>query len=226
MRSALLISSLFFATQTQAADLSVIDLYGDRLEFNVLRDGSVIGEHITRFSQEDNNLLVMSRTKLEVSILFVPVYSFDYKSKEIWSGKELHSLNVSVSDNGKPKNFRASREDNILKVENDGMNYAIEGPAYTTNHWASNVVTQDKVINTLTGNINNVLIEAKGKETIKTASGNLEAIRYNYTGDLQDTSVWYDEFGRWVKLQFQAEDGSIITYECKNCGPIKQAAIR
>jgi hypothetical protein len=37
------------------------------------------------------------------------------------------------------------------------------------------------------------------------------AKRYELTGDI-DCNIWYRD-GRWVKLRFQASDGSTIDYE-------------
>jgi len=34
------------------------------------------------------------------------------------------------------------------------------------------------------------------------------------------TEVWYDDWGRWVKMQFASRDGTKIDYVCKRCqGP-------
>jgi len=65
--------------------------------------------------------------------------------------------------------------------------------------------------------MNAVTILKKGLETIEVVGGRLEATRYDYTGQLRDTSVWYDAAGRWVQLQFLARDGSVVTYKCRTC---------
>ena len=76
---------------------------------------------------------------------------------------------------------------------------------------------QKRVLNTLTGNVNNVTLVAKGREAIATERGDVVATRYAYTGDLVDTEVWYDDAGRWVKLRFMGRDGTPIEYACRRC---------
>jgi hypothetical protein len=89
-------------------------------------------------------------------------------------------------------------------------------PIFPTNHWNVDVVNHTLVLNTLTGLLNTVSITAQGSETIPTENGPINATRYSYSGDLKN-EVWYDNEGRWVKMRFEASDGSIIDYVCKRC---------
>ena len=76
-----------------------------------------------------------------------------------------------------------------------------------------------KVLNTLTGKMNNVRIEARGQEYVPTEGGDVKAMRYAYTGELE-TEVWYDQEDRWVKMRFVGKDGVSIDYVCRKCqGP-------
>ncbi len=217
MRSLLILSGLVWGSQAFAADMSVADIYGSKIEFDVLRDGAVVGEHITRFEETGDRLVVMSSMKVELKLLFMPVYSFDYKAREVWKRNNLLSLNVTVYDDGESKAFSGEKEGDKFVVTGNGNPYALPAAIYTTNHWNSGVISQEKVLNTLTGKLNQVMIKPQGMETISIRGGDMEAARYDYTGELRDTSVWYDQSGRWVKLEFKAEDGSTISYRCRNC---------
>ena len=86
-----------------------------------------------------------------------------------------------------------------------------------TNHWNNTVLGHVRVLNTLTGNVNKVKLVPKGQEMIFTERGDVSANRYAYTGDLEDTEVWYDELGRWVKLRFLGRDGTPVEYVCQKC---------
>jgi len=78
------------------------------------------------------------------------------------------------------------------------------------------VVKQNQVLNTITGLINEVSIRDNGFEKVSTERGMINATKYTYTGQLE-TTVWYDQQGRWVKMEFSGKDGSTITYKCKKC---------
>ena len=74
--------------------------YGERIEFDVLRNGKPIGEHVTLFEYAEDGLRVRSRTELGVKFLFIPVYGFEYESSERWCGDQLRELDARVSDGG------------------------------------------------------------------------------------------------------------------------------
>ena len=206
------------ALPTQARAMSgVNDRYNGSIEFDVVREGKVVGEHITTFKQEGKTLLVSSRMKLDTFLLFIPVYGFDYKAEEKWMNNRLEQIEVAVLDGSDKLNFSATHRDNNLHVERGEERYTLPSPIISTNHWNADVVKTNKVLNTLTGNINNVQINQMGREKVKILNGEIEATRYDYQGDLTDTSVWYDDQNRWVKLRFKARDGSLIDYRCRTC---------
>ncbi|SCA56559.1 conserved exported hypothetical protein [Candidatus Terasakiella magnetica] len=206
-----------FTGPTIASAINPISLYGERIEFDVVREGEVVGEHITRFQQVDDELRVSSNMNIDIFILFLPVYSFDYRTTEKWVEGKLVSLDVNVVDGSDHLSFKAQRKDAALEIQLKDRIAEINKPVFTTNHWNANVVKDNQVLNTLTGNLNAVTITPKGEEEIIVSNGSLNAQRYDYSGDLEDTSVWYDEMGRWVKLRFLASDGSTIEYRCRTC---------
>jgi hypothetical protein len=78
-------------------------------------------------------------------------------------------------------------------------------------HWNLNQVKQSAILNSQNGALAKVQITPRGRETVKTAKGTLEATRYSYTGDVE-MDQWFDDRGRWVKAAFKASDGSTIEY--------------
>lgn len=193
------------------------DLYGDEIAFDVLRKGDVVGEHVTTFQKQGDEVVVNSRMNIDIMALFFPLYAFEYRSKEVWKGDRLTALDVRVLDGSDKTAFSAKRENELLDVTAPDKPYQVSGSLFTTNHWNSEVVKDRRVLNTLTGNINIVAVKKIGRENVDVVGGTLNATRYDYTGDLKDTSVWYDDQGRWVKLRFKARDGSMIDYRCRTC---------
>jgi hypothetical protein len=68
----------------------------------------------------------------------------------------------------------------------------------------------------MTGEVDEVEVFDQGLDTVATRTGSLRARHYLYSGDLNG-EIWYDEDGRWVKLRFRANDGSMIDYICRKC---------
>ena len=46
----------------------------------------------------------------------------------------------------------------------------------------------------------------------------MDATRYRYSGELEQTEVWYDDEGRWLRLRFPGGDGLPIDFICRRCG--------
>ena len=195
-----------------------IALYGDEIRFDVRRDKATVGKHLTQFTREGDRVKVSSDMKLKISVLKIPVYSFSYTAVETWHEGELEQVEVAVKDGKKQKTIFAKRQGNQLAItQNDQPDMETALPILTTNHWHVDIINQNKVLNTLSGKINQIQMIAEGEETVKGKCAKIPAKRYAYTGDLKDTTVWFDSAGRWVKLQFLARDGSTITYRLNNC---------
>ena len=84
--------------------------------------------------------------------------------------------------------------------------YEIPAPILPTDHWNAAVLGNTRVLNTLTGIVNDVRINKLGRTEVATEVGQVSATHYAYTGDLQ-TEVWYDDAGSWVKMRFKGNDG-------------------
>jgi hypothetical protein len=215
--SLLYISSVGSAPTARQYD--PLRLYGEKIIFDVFRKGEKAGTHIVTFSRSGEQLQVRSSFDLSIKFLSLNVYNFLYQSEEVWFEDRLQKIQVEVDDNGEKETLRVERLNGDLKVISKDKTYVINGSVFPTTHWNSGVLSQKRVLNTLTGSLNAVAITSVGSEKLETEKGQILAKRYDYSGDLQ-TSVWYDNAGRWVKMQFSAKDGSDITYKCRLCqGP-------
>lgn len=191
-------------------------LYGTEMQFDIIRSGEKIGDHIVRFDTNNDKTVVSSTSRMQIDILFFTAFQYRYDSRAIWRNGILNKLEVSVNDDGALFSMLADQQGPRLRLTHGNNSRDINLPIYPTNHWNAAVLKQDQVLNTLTGEINKVLISSAGYEDVKTESGIIPAMRYTYSGDLIN-DVWYDDMGRWVKLRFKGRDGSVIEYVCRQC---------
>lgn len=217
---ALLIFGLDGTVSAKAQDIPApsdpMTLYGQEILFDVQRDGDDVGWHSVRFDRDGSRLTVESAFYLQIDMLFLTVFRYDYKSTATWYDGELERLTVRVDDDGEAFDLVAKRDDGRLIVATADEVLSLDVPVYPTNHWNAGVLGEDRVLNTLTGRLNRVEIEALGREAVETERGPIEATRYAYSGDLE-TEVWYDDADRWVKMRFKGRDGSSIEYLCRRC---------
>lgn len=198
-----------------------LELYPDGIEFDAYRKGSRVGKHKVSFERDGDLLIVETEFKLKVKLLFITAYKFLFESTGVWKDGELQTMDVTVDDNGKDTKVDAylSEEDGQFYVTGRKGDFIASDWVYPTNHWNAGVMDSKVVLNTLNGALANVEIVRHGIETIETKSGReVDAERIEYTGELQDTTVWYDSAGRWVKMVFTTKSGETIEYVCRECG--------
>lgn len=193
-----------------------LSLYGDEIYFDVYREGDKVGFHRVRLVESEGSLLVRSTFELKIDFLFFTAFRYLYRSESRWRKGVLESLKATVDDDGALLSLESVREGAHMKITNPEGRFTANSPLFPTNHWNAAVLRENRVLNTLTGKINNVRIVPRAREPVVTEQGRVPATRYAYTGDL-DTEVWYDDAGRWVKMRFKGEDGSTIEYVCRRC---------
>ena len=200
------------------AAVDPLSLYGDRMEFTVLRDGSRVGTHTVDFRLSGSRLDVVSTFEIAIRFMFITAYRYSYVSRAIWEDGRLLSLTAEIDDDGERAVVRARRVGERVQIS--GPAGELSGPLHIipTNHWNPTVLDRREVLNTLTGALNRVTIADQGKTTVRTEDGVRQGRHFRYSGDLEVES-WYDSTGRWIKLRFKGKDGSTIEYVCRRCGP-------
>lgn len=211
------------ATPSAATPVDPFLLYGSAIDFDVYRKGEKVGFHRVRFDGDRNNLRAQSEFSVRIDVFMIPVYRYLYRSESRWRRGTLERLEASVDDDGTTSDVAVNTQGGRLRIKTPEKLVITVPPLFPTNHWNHRVTAEDRVLNTLTGRINSVRIEARGRETVMTERGAVTATRYAYTGDLK-TEVWYDAEGRWVKMRFDGKDGTEIEYICRRCQGGKRTA--
>lgn len=191
-------------------------LYNDHIGFDVFRNDTMVGAHNVMLRDDPQGMLVEIDLAMEIRFLGLLVYNYQYESLSLWRDGHLERIEARVDDDGELSTVNAVRESDRMVIETDQERYVALYPIYPTDHWNIGVLQSDQVLNTLTGKVNNVVIEEQGREWIETEKGTVEATHYVYSGDIA-AEVWYDDSGRWVGLRFTAPDGSEIEYRCRRC---------
>lgn len=192
-----------------------VALYGRLADYDIMRDGTKVGEHRISFQRAGDSLVVESRSEIQVPFLFITAYRFNYRARTVWHGGTMVELDAYTDDDGK---------ETAIKVRRQGSNYIVEGPngRYSlstflppTEHWAQSFLS-DSLLNTITGEINKVSTTPLSPAYVPAASGVLRADRFRLDGDLR-IETWYEPSGRWAGMRFEARDGSTIEYRCRTC---------
>jgi len=184
------------------------------LRFDVFRNGSEIGYHVLSFKQDGERLTVDIDIELRVRVAFITAYRYEHRNREQWEANELLSFKSRTNDNGTRHSVEARREGDELIVRGSKGKLEVPGSMLPTTYWHRNFMERNRWIDTQNGRIVESEVEARGKETIESAGERVEAERFAVRGDL-DVDLWYRD-DRWVKLGFDASDGSRIDYRLTN----------
>jgi hypothetical protein len=133
-------------------------LYGDEMQFDVLRDGDPIGSYLVFFRKNGDALQVETRANIEVNLLFASAYRLRYQSLETWRDGTLASLTASTNDDGEFKHMETVRDGTALEVS--GMEGAWDAPPtmLPTSHWNMAQIAADTLINTVSGTPNHISV--------------------------------------------------------------------
>ncbi|MEM7209094.1 MAG: DUF6134 family protein [Pseudomonadota bacterium] len=197
-------------------------LYGEQITFDVYRKDEDVGTYVVRFSERGTDFLVEVEMNLEIPILLGWTYDYQYSASEVWQDDSLNRLDVLINDNGDTASFVAKNIDSELRPEAVSDAFEESAPAklpiILTHHYNVDVLDKNRVFNTLTARENLVEIIEVESSTMKIDGADRAVRQFDYLGELTDTSVWYDDKGRWVKMIFLGTDGTPIELRCTRCG--------
>lgn len=194
-----------------------ITAYGDQLAFDVYRNDTLVGDHLVRFRRDGDVLRVETDFQLKVDFLVFTAYRMTYSATTEWQDGQLISLRADTDENGDLVTVTAKRDGDVLKVTGPKGEFSAPLDTLPTHHWNPRVKAASLIINTITGDVSKVVMQAEGESRIESATGRMiEADHWAYTDGLQN-HIWFDAQDRWVGMRFSAEDGSTIEYRCRSC---------
>src|SRR3546814_2105083 len=111
------------------------------LVFDVLRDGSKIGEHRVLFEREDGTLKVSVETDMSVTFAFLTVFSYEHRRIERWRDGELESLAGMTNDDGTEYEISIVRKGGHYSRTVNGSEEELSGPVAVDSLWSKDRLT-------------------------------------------------------------------------------------
>ena len=186
---------------------------GGQMAFQVLRNGTPIGEHHLRFTRSGDELVVDINIALLVTFAGITVFRYGATVTERWSGGVFQSLESQVNDNGTQLEVHAHKTAAGYDVVGVNHTYPAKSyPEYTAppdsmplTYW-NKAMLNGTIINVQTAHCYPAIVNSAGWSKLPTAgtgagNGFIVAQRFDVTGKLH-LSVWYDQFALWSGLAF------------------------
>ena len=181
--------------------------------FRIMRHGNCIGTHALDFVSRGSVLDVDITVDVLVSLGPIPFVRYKHHARESWDGERLVGLSSHTDRNGRELSMEAARTASGLSVEGSGTQPYIAPPnAFATTYWRKASLF-GPLIGTQDGGLVHPAISQPRPDPVRLASGaETAAHHYVLTGDLA-LELWYDSQDAWVGMRFEADDGSVISYE-------------
>lgn len=182
------------------------------LKFEVALDDKPIGEHSLTFNRSADGALE-TRIAIDLAVKFGPFTVFDYthRNASLWQDGVLQRMRSQTDDNGERHDVSIDLVGDQLRiVNNSAPPFTVPRNMLPTTYWMASTVSQDRLLNSQTGELLEVDVQEVGREIVPGPEGPIAATRYRMVGDLE-IELWYDDTGILVGLAFEAR-GSDVTY--------------
>ena len=183
-------------------------LHGQETEewnFNVTVDGNLIGKHQFKKKQEAGLTIVTSNAKFDVKILFVNILKYRHQNREVWEEGCLSKIESTTRSNKKKFKVSGSKHNESFSIDTLAENTIHQGCLYTFAYWNPDFLLQDRLVNSQTGEIEEVTVSK-----LDTDSNSLTG--YVVNAKEGPIKVWYaDE--TWIGLESTLKNGRTLRYQ-------------
>jgi hypothetical protein len=216
LAAAALAGALLTAAATASAQTSAIPPFpegfpGDRtVVYDIVRDGAVVGHYRVNFAEEGADLTVTTDVEIDISLLFIPVYSLRHRGVEQWQNGELIAYNAETDDNGRDRVIDMTPQDGDWRVEHDGELDIRPGAALIGTLWHPDTVNRTMLIDPMKGKLRDVVVTDRGMEEITVPLGTVEARHISIGGEVRQ-EVWYGPDGHIWQADFPVKAGGTLT---------------
>jgi hypothetical protein len=185
------------------------------LEFDIARQGNVVGHHRIDFRTEGDRLVVHSELKIELEMLSITVYRYQQTREEVWRNGKLVALASRADDDGTPHDIKGQAGPDGLRMSSGKERWTLPPNSVPASFWNVSMVTErGPLVDSLTGRILPNRIVNLGPETIRAGGRDIVATHYRLEAK-RPRDMWYDAAGRWVKMRAVGRDGSVAEWVLK-----------
>ncbi len=180
--------------------------------FKVFLDDKEIGQHTFVISPQDEEIVVTSEAQFNVKFWIISAYSYSHTSNEIWRGECLHTIEASTDDNGDSLFVRGSQKGESLQLHTHAGNNTLHGCVRTFAYWNPELLSDTKLLNVQTGEVEPVTFRLLGESTINVRDQAVTALHYRIENPEFSIDLWYSHTQEWLALESTTNNGARLRY--------------
>ncbi len=207
---------LVFATSVIAATAAAhADTHADARtwQFDVALDGKSIGYHTFNVTHDGNRQVLETEARFDVKFLFVTAFRYRHENTEVWSNGCLKSIDATTNSNGKKLTVKGERSESVFDLESADESASLPACVQTFAYWNPAVLTADRLLNSQTGEYEDVRVSYVTREQIPVAGRLVDADHYRLSAKGGNIELWYSAADQtWLGLEAPAKGGRTIRY--------------
>jgi len=181
-------------------------------------DDEKIGYHNFEIINKAGEMIVNIQAKFDVSFMFIPVYSYEHKNKEVWSNDCLISLDSSTLDGGEKLFVNLSNNKGITHIVTPDNNIKKNSCIRSFAYWDYELINSKALLNVQTGELIDVNYDFIGIENITINNQPISARHYQLNGKDSDgklinINLWYNSDNKWLALESRLDNGRSLRYQ-------------
>jgi hypothetical protein len=185
--------------------------------FQVSLDGKDIGFHEFTVKEQGERRVLETRAEFDVKFLFINAFRYRHQNTEVWREGCLASIDAKTNRNGDTLVVRGERQEDGFSVVDSGGEKTLPRCVQTFAYWNPDVLEAGRLLNSQTGEYEDVEAVLEGEDRIEVDGEPVEALRYRLEARAGDITLWYSAQERvWLALEAPARGGRTIRYEPVN----------
>jgi hypothetical protein len=180
------------------------------LHFQVLRDGSQIGEHRIDFRADGDRLAIVTQIDIKIEALIFSVFRFMHRSEEIWDAGRLVSIESITDDDGTALQVSGGAVPGGFRIVGIGGPFLAASTLMTSNTlWDPRIVRESRLLDAQRGGEMGLIARQLPDELVETSQGHLRTSCYLLITPLYAGRIFYDADNRWVKALLELRGQNI-----------------
>ena len=180
--------------------------------FKVFLEDKPIGEQVFRLSEEAGRALLLTEASFDVKILFFTAYTYRHRNEEIWRDGCLERIESTTDDNGEPFRLLGQAASDGFVVETANRRATLPSCVRSFAYWNVDYLNVPKLLNSQTGEYENVSMRSLGEESLDVRGSPLRARRYVLEGPKLRIDLWYSLDNDWLALESASKGGRKLRY--------------
>ena len=176
---------------------------GDHLSeyhYTVLRDGKAIGTHRVTVLPEGGDLMVESKTDLEVTFGPFTFYRMEHLRQEVWRNGELEEMTAYTNKNGDVYDIAITRDPQGYKRVINGRTDRFDPSVKLLALWHEDLFRYSSFLSPIEDKTYRISVDFVGADKVNLIDRSVDAFAYRMSGDT-NRELWYDAEGHIIKVR-------------------------